>query len=108
MKIKKGDNVIVIAGKDKGRQGKVLRALPARAEGGFHLDKLIVEGVNIQKQRQRPKRSGQKGQTIQAPAPLAASNVLLHCSACKRGVRTGSKITGKKKTRVCRQCGKGI
>ena len=101
MKIKKGDNVIITSGKDKGRQAKVARVLPK-------LDKLIVEGLNLQKRRERSRKQGQKGQTVTLAAPLAISNVSLYCSSCKQGVRVGAKISGQKKTRVCKKCGKAI
>lgn len=68
MKIKKGDKVLVISGKDKGREGKVVKALPK-------VSRVVVEGVNLIKRRERPKRQGQKGQTVIKPAPLHVSNV---------------------------------
>lgn len=101
MKIRKGDNVIIIAGKDRGRQGKVAKVFPI-------LNKLIVEGLNLQKRREKPRQQGKKGQTVQVAAPLAASNAMLYCSSCGQGVRAGSKLSGKKKLRICRKCGKEI
>ena len=101
MKIKKGDNVIIIAGKDRGRQGKVARTFPK-------LGKLIVEGMNLQKRREKPRQQGKKGQTVQIAAPLAVSNVMLYCGSCGKGVRTGAKMSGDKKLRVCKKCGKEI
>ena len=70
MKIRKGDNVIIIAGKDRGKTGKVLRALPK-------LDRVIVEGVNIKKRHQRPTKSNQKGQIVDKTLPVHVSNVML-------------------------------
>jgi len=70
MKIKKGDKVIVIAGKDKGKSGKVLRAIPTD-------DRVVVEGVNIVKRHQRARRSGQTGQIIDKTLPVHVSNVAL-------------------------------
>jgi large subunit ribosomal protein L24 len=67
MKIKKGDKVKIIAGKDKGKSGKVLRALPSA-------DQLIVEGVNISKRHQKPTKSNQKGQIIDKTMPIHISN----------------------------------
>jgi large subunit ribosomal protein L24 len=99
MKIKSGDNIIMIAGKDRGQKGKVLKVLPG---------KLVVEGINLRKKHERARREGQKGQVVEKPAPVAVSNALLFCSSCGKGVRIGAKIKGDKKTRVCRQCGKEI
>jgi large subunit ribosomal protein L24 len=69
MKIKKGDSVIVITGKDKGATGTVIRALPKE-------DKVIVEGVNMRKKHQRAKRDAQKGQIVEKPMPIHVSNVM--------------------------------
>lgn len=68
MKIKKGDNVIVIAGKDKGKKGKIIRSLPVKS-------KVVVEGLNVLKKHQRPKRSGEKGSIINVAMPIHVSNV---------------------------------
>ncbi|MFA6520009.1 MAG: 50S ribosomal protein L24 [Candidatus Paceibacterota bacterium] len=68
MKIKKGDNVILIAGKDKGKKGKVVRVMPKD-------NKVIVEGLNMMKKHQRPRKSGEKGSMINMAMPINASNV---------------------------------
>jgi large subunit ribosomal protein L24 len=68
MNIKKGDNVIVLTGKDKGKKGAVVKALPKE-------DKVVVSGVNISKKHSRPKKSGQKGQVIEMTMPIHVSNV---------------------------------
>ena len=68
MKIKKGDHVLVIAGKDKGGKGKVIRAFPKE-------DRVIVEGVNLQWKHQKPRKSNEKGQRLQIPSPIHVSNV---------------------------------
>ena len=101
MQIKKNDNVIVIAGKDRGKQSKVLRLYRES-------DKVLVEGVNVKKKHQRPRKQGEKGQMVEVPHPIHLSNVLLYCPSCKQGVRIGAKITAKKKVRVCKKCGKEI
>jgi large subunit ribosomal protein L24 len=98
MKIKKGDNVIVIAGKDRGRKGKVLTAYPK-------LLKVVVEGMNIHKKNVRPKQAGQKGQIVEMPGAFSASNVQLICDKCGKGVRVGYKKTEGAKARVCKKCG---
>lgn len=68
MKIKKGDNIIIIAGKDKGKKGKILRVLVKR-------DKVIVEGANMMKKHQRPRKSGEKGTMKDIEMPMHVSNV---------------------------------
>ncbi len=101
MKIKKGDKVLIIAGKDKNKTGKVLRSFPKER-------KVIVEGVNLIKKRQRPKRRGEKGQIVQIAAPIDVSNVAFICSKCKKATRVGYKIKGDKKYRICKKCGKKL
>lgn len=101
IKIKKGDKVGVIAGKDRGQSGKVLRVL--RGE-----DRVIVEGLNLRSRRIKPRRSGEKGQTVSKPNPIHVSNILIWCDKCKRGRRVGAKIVSGQKTRVCRTCASTI
>ena len=97
MKIKKGDNVLVAAGKDKGRTGKVMRVLPREL-------KILVEGINLKKKHAKPKRQGEKGQVVEIPAPMDASNVKLICPKCGKATRVGYKIEGGNKQRVCKKC----
>lgn len=101
MKIKKGDIVLIISGKDKGRKGKVLKALPREQE-------VLVEGINLKKKHVRPKREGEKGQIVQVPAPFPVSKVKLVCPKCQKATRVGYKITEGKKVRVCKKCGQEI
>lgn len=108
MKLKKGDNVIVTSGKDRGKQAKILRIMPARPAGGPSLGKIIVEGVNLAKVRERARRAGQKGQTVERTMPIDASNAMFYCSVCKRGVRLGFKLVGGNKVRICRRCSREI
>ena len=70
MHVKKGDNIIVLAGKDKGKSGKILRAIPKE-------NKVLVEGVNVKKVHQKGKKSGAKGQVVEKGFPIHASNVKL-------------------------------
>lgn len=77
MKIRKDDNVIVISGKDRGKTGKVVKALPRE-------DKVIIAGVNVVKHHERPRKSGQKGQVIDKTMPIHVSNVMLVDSKGKR------------------------
>jgi len=97
MKILKGDTVKIVSGKDRGKTGTVLRALPA--EG-----KVIIEGLNLVKKHSRPKKQGEKGQMVSVPRPLTASKVMLVCSSCKEPTRVGSRIDGARKVRYCKKC----
>ena len=97
MKIKKNDTVLIISGKDKGKQGKVLEAFPG--EG-----RIMVEGINLRKKHQRPKKSGEKGQIVTLPGPVDVSNVKIICPKCKKPARIGYKVEEKRKTRVCKKC----
>jgi len=100
--VKKGDTVIVISGKDKGKKGKVLSVLPK--EG-----KVTVEGVNVVTKHQKPGRKAMQAGIIHFEAPIYSSKVMLFCEKCKKGVRVGKKIleTGEK-VRFCRNCGETI
>jgi large subunit ribosomal protein L24 len=101
MKIRKGDRVRVLAGKDKGKEGTVMRALPEK-------DKVIVEGVNMAKRHQRPTRVTMQGGIIDKDMPMHVSNVALLCP--KDGpTRVGFKVDADgTKSRVCRKCGQEI
>jgi len=97
MKLKTGDNVVVISGKDRGRKGKIIRVFPKTGN-------VVVEGMNIHKKHVRAKQQGQKGQVAQMPAPFSASNTMLFCETCKKGVRVGYKVDENKKLRICKKC----
>ncbi len=99
MKIKKNDNVIVIAGKDKGKTGKVVRAFPAD-------NMVLVEGVNVLKKHQRATRSNSKGQIVEKPLPIHVSNVML--LEGKKRVRVGKKVVGDKRIRISKKTGQEI
>ena len=102
MKIKKGDKVKILAGRDKGKAGKVLQVYPK------HL-KLAVEGVNLLYKNMRPKRQGEAGQRIQYPAPLHISNVELVCPKTNQPTRIGYKILDNhKKVRVSKKANEPI
>jgi large subunit ribosomal protein L24 len=99
MKIKKNDNIIVIAGKDKGKTAKVLRAFPK-------VDLVIVEGVNMRKKHERARKANSKGQIVEKAMPIHVSNVML--LEGKKGVRVGKKVIGDKQVRISRKTGKEI
>lgn len=104
MKIKKGDKVIILSGKDKGKTGKVLQVFVAEK-------RVVIEGLNLLLKHQRPKKQGEKGQRIQFPAPMNISNVSLICPKCNKRTRVGYQIiksedkSNKKiKNRICQKC----
>ncbi len=97
MKIKKGDRVKIISGKDRGKTGQILKVFP---EDG----RISVEGLNLYKKRVRPKRAGQKGGTGMVPRPLFASRAMLVCAACKKSTRIGHRFEGDQKIRYCKKC----
>lgn len=97
MKIKKGDTVLIISGKDRGKKGKVLKSFPKES-------RILVEGVNLIKKHQKPRKSGEKGQIITLPTPIHVSNVKLICSKCGKATRVGYKIEGEKEYRICKKC----
>jgi large subunit ribosomal protein L24 len=102
MHVKKGDMVEVISGKDKGKKGKVLTALPKQ-------NRVIVEGVNMLTKHVRPTRQLQQGGIIHQEGPIHASNVLLYCPKCKKGRRVGKKILKDgTKVRYCKTCGETL
>jgi len=97
MKIKKGDQVKIISGKDRGKTGTVLKAFPE--EG-----RVSVEGLNLYKKRSRPKRQGQKGETVFVPRPLPAQRTMLICASCKKPTRVGYRFELNQKVRYCKKC----
>ncbi|HCZ05690.1 MAG TPA: 50S ribosomal protein L24 [Thermotogae bacterium] len=98
MKVKKGDLVKVIAGKDKGKEGKVLRVIPKE-------NKVIVENVRIVKRHQRPTQRLREGGIIEREAPIDASNVMVICPSCNKPTRIGYRFMEEKKVRFCKKCG---
>jgi large subunit ribosomal protein L24 len=99
MKIHKGDTVIVLQGKDKGKKADVVRAIPER-------QKVIVEGVNVAKRHAKPTRATQQGGVIDKFMPVHVSTVALVCKTCDRPTRIGYKFEDEhEKVRVCKKCG---
>lgn len=98
MHVKRGDTVKVIAGKDKGMEGKVIVAIPSK-------NKVIVEGVAMVKKHQKAKMQGQESGIIHMEAPIDASNVMRVCPSCKKAARTGIKVLEDgSKVRYCKKC----
>ena len=101
MNIKRDDKVVVLSGKDKGKQGKVIKADPKAM-------KVIVEGVNIATKHQKPRKQGEEGGIFKVETPIYTSKVQLVCPKCGKATRVAHKITDGKKTRVCKKCGAEI
>lgn len=128
MNIKKGDTVLIISGDDKGRKGKVVKTLPLQ-------ERILVQGVNIQKRHQKPKKEGEKGQIVEKPGSIHVSNIKLICPKCGKPTRMGGEVklkvpfgpkasgrgqspphqsklnagqakARKTKVRICKKCGK--
>lgn len=101
LKIRKGDTVKVLTGKDRNKTGKVLEVLPK-------VERLVVEGVNIHTRFTRPKKQGEKGQKMQFPGSMAVSKVMLICPSCGKPTRVGSNLTKEGNFRKCVKCEKTI
>jgi len=98
MKVKKGDLVKVISGKDKGKEGRVLRVIPK-------LNKVVVENINVVKKHQRPTQQLREGGIIEQPSPIYASKVMVICPSCGKPTRVGYRFLEEgKKVRICRKC----
>ena len=95
--VKTGDTVVILSGKDKGKQGKVLQVSPKER-------KVIVEGLNIATKHVKPRRQGEKGGIVDIEAPIDISNVMIVCKKCGP-TRIGIEGTGDKKVRKCKKCG---
>ena len=91
MKIKKGDTVLIISGKDRGKNGKVIGVFPKS-------NRVIVEGIALKKHHERPKKAGQKGEVFVVPSSIHSSNTMLFCKNCNKRSRS----------RVCKNCKNNI
>ena len=98
MKIRKDDMVVVIAGSDKGKQGKVLSVDPKA-------NKVLVEGVQVASKHYKPRRQGEEGGIIKKETPVFASKVMLVCPKCGKATRVGHAVVDGKKVRTCKKCG---
>lgn len=99
--VKKGDTVVVLSGKDKGKQGKIITAMPRAG-------KVVVEGVNKVKRHSKPSLKVPQGGIITKEMPLHVCKVQLVCPACNKPTRIGHKDVNGKNTRVCKKCGEVI
>jgi large subunit ribosomal protein L24 len=99
MHVRKGDTVVVTAGKEKGKRGRVLRVLTEK-------ERLVVERVNMVKRHTKPSQANQRGGILEKEGSVAVSNVALWCGKCGAGRRAKAEIReGQKKRRVCVKCG---
>ena len=101
LNVKKGDTVVVLAGKDKGKQGKIIESQPKKG-------KVIVEGVNKVKRHTKPSQKAPQGGIITKEAPLHACKVMLICPACSKPTRVAHKQVNGKNVRACKKCGEVI
>ena len=101
MKIRKDDKVVVLSGRDKGKEGKVLSADPKNG-------KVIVDGVLVASRHQKPRKQGEEGGIVKREAAIYASKVQVVCPKCNKGTRVAYKIADGKKTRICKKCGAAI
>lgn len=101
LKIRKEDQVMVMAGREKGKTGKVSRVVPGKAV-------VFIEKLNLVKRHQKPSAKYKHGGIIEKEAPIAISNVMLLCAKCKGPVRVGKKNDGEKNIRVCKKCGEEL
>ena len=98
MRIKKGDRVKVISGKDKGKEGKILSRNPSR-------DTILIEGVNMVTKHVRPSQKNPQAGIVNQEAPIYASKAMLVCPACGKATRVGHAfLESGKKVRICKQC----
>jgi large subunit ribosomal protein L24 len=101
MKIKKGDKVKIMRGKDRGKDGQVLQIVKKDS-------KLVVEGLNLRFRHLRPRKANEKGQRVEFPAPIHSSSVMLVCPKCSKPTRVGYNVSDKSvKERACKKC-KGV
>ena len=101
MHIRSKDTVVVITGKDKGKEGKVLEAMPADK-------KVIVEGVNVASCHVKPRKQGETGGIVRREIPMYVSKVMLVCPKCGKATRVGHKTVDGKNVRACKKCGEAI
>ena len=102
MQIRKNDSVMVIAGKERGKTGKVLRVLPDE-------DAVIIERINIVKRHTKPRGPQQPGGIVEKEASIDVSNIMIMCDKCNAPVRIGRKILADgKKIRICRRCNEAL
>ena len=101
MIVKKGDQAVVISGKEKGKKGKVSQVIPTTG-------KVVIENVNVVSRHKKPRSAQEKGGIMKKAAPIDASNVMVVCPACGKATRVAHKIIDGEKARVCKKCGASL
>ena len=101
MNVKKGDTVVVLSGKDRGKQGKVLGSVPKTS-------RVVVEGINMVTCHVQPRTQGETGGIVKREAAIASCKVQVVCPKCKKGTRVAHKIENGKSVRVCKHCGAAL
>jgi len=99
--VRKGDTVYILTGKDAGKRGKVIQAIPSKR-------KVIVEGINVVKRHSRPTKAMPQGGIVEKEAPIDSSNVMLVCGKCNKPTRVAKKIVDNRRYRACKKCGEII
>ncbi|MDO4543613.1 MAG: 50S ribosomal protein L24 [Clostridia bacterium] len=99
LNVKKGDEVVVISGKDKGKEGKILSAIPEK-------ERVVVQGANMITTHVKPRRQGEAGGRIEKEGTIHVSNVMLKCPKCGKPTRVAHTAEDGKNVRVCKKCGK--
>lgn len=97
MKLRKGDKVKIIKGKDRGKSGKILKVFSQDS-------RVLVEGLHLFKKHAKPKKQGEKGEIVIVPRPMSVGNVMIECPNCGKPTRIGYVVESGKKERVCRKC----
>lgn len=101
MIVKKGDQAVVISGKEKGKKGKVSQVIPTTG-------KIVIENVNVVSRHKKPRSAQEKGGIMKKAAPIDASNVMVVCPACGKATRVAHKVIDGEKARVCKKCGASL
>lgn len=101
MIVKKGDQAVVISGKEKGKKGKVSQVIPTTG-------KVVIENVNVVSRHKKPRSAQEKAGIMKKAAPIDASNVMVVCPACGKATRVAHKIIDGEKARVCKKCGASL
>ena len=101
MFVRKDDKVVVLSGRDKGKEGKVLKVDPKAG-------KLIVEGVSVASRHMKPRKQGEQGGIVKVETPIYACKVMVVCPKCGKPTRVAHKIEGGKKLRACKKCGAAL
>ena len=97
MKIRKGDKVKIISGKDRNKTGRVLKVFP-------NSRKVMVEGLNLIKKHQKPRKEGEKGQIVEVARPISVSKIKFVCPKCGQPTRIGYRLVENNKVRICKKC----